>query len=70
MISEQDMKNQIQSDGGVTVFVYWNEQEHCYNATTANSDYMAETVGDAIDGAIADEIRYRVVQKERANRKS
>ena len=64
MVTEQNIKEQIQNDGGVTVFVYWDEQEQCYNATTANSDYMDKNVYEAVEGALEDEIRQRVVKAE------
>ena len=70
MISEQQIQEQIQNDGGITVFVYWNEQEQCYTADTANSRFMDENLYVAVDAALEDEIRQRVVQKERAERKS
>ena len=70
MLNEHEVQEQIIEDGGVTVFVHWDDEQDCYNAITANSGYMAETVGEAVAGAVHDEIRYRVIQKERAERES
>ena len=68
MVTEQEVKEQMINDSGMAVFVYWDEDQGCYTATTANSGYMAETVGEAVEGAIDDEARYRMAQKEREQR--
>ena len=70
MVTEQNIKEQIIEDGGVTVFVYWDEQEQGYTADTANSRFTAENLYVAVDAALEDEIRQRVIQKERAERES
>ena len=55
-IRDEVMEYLQADDRGIAVRIYWNDSEGCYEAVTTNSCYQAETIGDAVEGAVADEV--------------